>query len=327
MIKSLAVEYYVECSLICKNIALMLKQKALETYKEIDWYKEYVICESQQILDDQFPLSRLNQMTYQQAFEEILNDMPNSQKQNIGGINKNQDLQANKQNIQQKNCTNYFKNLHLYQPIIEEYLYSVSLGISYKNKMLFQVSQGDCLHRSPQHIYSIKCFETNKVYDCCVKAQNFLEINQVEKGLSQNQRLSEWMQVNFQKSHIKIKGIPDIKSIGLSRIKIFDSKGYLIRHFDIQILDQKNQNETIFFFKSQDQNNQLKNSLSIFLRDINQSVNESPNLYKQSKLNNREIFDEQLDNCFKQVKSQKVQTLKKNQNMKQQKNSDNFDTI
>ncbi|KAL4512069.1 hypothetical protein ABPG72_005071 [Tetrahymena utriculariae] len=103
MIKSLALEYYVECSPICKNIALMLKQKALETYKEIDWYKEYLIYESQQILDDQFPLYRLKQMTYQQAFEEILNDMPNSQKQNIDGINKNQDLQANKQNIQQKN--------------------------------------------------------------------------------------------------------------------------------------------------------------------------------------------------------------------------------
>ncbi|EAR93663.2 transmembrane protein, putative (macronuclear) [Tetrahymena thermophila SB210] len=325
MIKSLAVEHFIECSPICKNIALMLKQKALETYKEIDWYKQYVISEPQQILDDQFPIQRINYTTYQQAFEDIVNEMSNNKKENIE--RKNDNLQPKMQNDLEKYHHNYFKNLLLYQPIIEEYLYSVSLGISDKSKILFQVSQGDCLHCSPQHVRSIKCFETNKVLDCCVKAQNFLEINQVEKGLSDNQRLPEWMQVNFQKSHITIKGTPDQKSVGLSRIKIFDSKGYLLRQFDIEILDQRNQNEIIFLQKSQDQNNQLKNSFSTCQREINQSENESPGLFKQQKNNMNDIFDEQLDKCFQKIKSQKFQTLQKNSNLILQKCSDNFETI
>ncbi|KAL4475118.1 hypothetical protein ABPG74_001814 [Tetrahymena malaccensis] len=325
MIKSLAVEYFVESTPICKNIALMLKQKALDTYKEIDWYRKYVYCNSQYILDDQFPIYKIDYITYQQAFEEIINEISNNEKENLEGINKNQDVPANTQSLQLNNYNNFYKNLVLYQPLIEDYLYSISLGISQKKKMIFQASQGDCLHCSPFHIRSIKCFETNKVYDCCVRAQNFLEINQVEKGLSENQRLPEWMQVNFQKSHIAIKGIPDQKSIGLSRIKIFDSKGYLIRQFDIEILDQKNSNEKSILQKPD--NSQLKNSQSTHQRELFQSVNESPNLYQHSKQMTSEILDEQLDNCIKQVKSQKFKTLKKNQYIKQLKNIDNYETI
>ncbi|KAL4475113.1 hypothetical protein ABPG74_001809 [Tetrahymena malaccensis] len=72
MIKSLAVEYFVECSPVCKNILLMLEQKAIHTYKKIDWYKAFLNLEAQSISENVFPIYQINQETFQQAFEDIV---------------------------------------------------------------------------------------------------------------------------------------------------------------------------------------------------------------------------------------------------------------
>ncbi|KAL4475114.1 hypothetical protein ABPG74_001810 [Tetrahymena malaccensis] len=233
-------------------------------------------------------------------------------------------------NTSQKCIKSFYSNLFLYKPLIQDYLYSLSLGISFKDNKMFSVSKGECMHCSPLHIRSIKCFETNKVFDCCVKAQKFLEINYVEKGLSENQRLPEWMQVDFQKSQITIKGTPDQKSVGLSRIKIFDSKGYLLRQFDIQISDKRNLNEILSLVQHQNNNDQQKNCLNnpLSISDkIYQDNNESsPHLFLQEKYQEKqksgEVLDEELDICSQNIKSQRFKTFSRDQG-KQQKQEQN----
>ncbi|KAL4461664.1 hypothetical protein ABPG72_009067 [Tetrahymena utriculariae] len=316
MIKCLAVEYFIECTPVCKNILLMLKQKALQTYKKIDWYKAYTIQEPQSISENRFPTYKINQDSFQQAFEDIVFEI-SDQLQKNQGINNQSDIQNQKKNNFNSCCTNLF----LCKPLIQDYLYSLSLGISQKDNKMFQASQGECLHCSPLHIRSIKCFETNKVFNCCVKAQNFLEINQVEKGLSDNQRLPEWMHVDFQKSHITIKGTPDSKSFGQSRIKIFDSKGYLLRQFDIQIIDKRNFNEILSLVEHETQNNQQKNSLNIQVKEHTQKSDESsPNIFLQENQNSGIIIEDDLDICFQNVKSLRFQTFSKNKNQQLHKN-------
>ncbi|EAR82164.1 hypothetical protein TTHERM_01285880 (macronuclear) [Tetrahymena thermophila SB210] len=246
ILRYLAVEYFIECSPICSQIVNLLKQKALLIYREIDWYRAYVSTQvNEKVLDTNFPTYKLNEDCLRLAFQEISQDMMKEQMKQI----------KNKQNQQQNEQENkYLKEVLIYLPLIEQYLFAVALGISSKKRKFFEVAKGDCFHCYSFQIRSIKCYEKTVIFHCCVDAQEILGLNQVEKGLSENQRLPEWMQIDFQKTEITLKGTPDQKHIGQSRFKIYDLDGYLLRQFDIQVLPSRNPNSQI----DQQQNQELQ---------------------------------------------------------------------
>ncbi|KAL4484382.1 hypothetical protein ABPG74_019559 [Tetrahymena malaccensis] len=248
MLQYLAAEYFIECSPICLQIVNLLKQKALNIYRDIDWYRAYVSTQTnEKVLDTNFPTYRLNEETIKLALQEISIDMMKEQMKSI----------KNQQNEQQKEQENkYLKEVLIYLPLIEQYLFGVALGVSSKKRKFFEVAKGDCFHCYSFQIRSIKCYERTVIFHCCVGAQEFLGLNQVEKGLSENQRLPEWMQIDFQKTEITLKGTPDQKHVGQSRFKIYDLDGYLLKQFDIQVLPSKNQSSQI----DQEQQNQTNES-------------------------------------------------------------------
>ncbi|EAR82160.2 hypothetical protein TTHERM_01285840 (macronuclear) [Tetrahymena thermophila SB210] len=232
MIKGLATEYYVENYPIVKRIITLLQEKALLLYKQIDWYRAYV--GFKQVQQDQEDYQAQYQLKYEcikLAFKEITEDM--KKKTNAQNNRKN--------NQEQLNNELSIQDLSIYLPLIEQHLFAIALGITIKKRQFFQVSYGDSFHCNSYLIRAIKFYEKGTLCRCCVKAQELLGIDQVEKGLSENERLPEWMQINFQKSYIQIKGKPDQKSVGQYRIKIYDLNGYLLRQFDIQILPNPNQ--------------------------------------------------------------------------------------
>ncbi|EAR82163.2 hypothetical protein TTHERM_01285870 (macronuclear) [Tetrahymena thermophila SB210] len=231
ILRFLAAEYFVECSPICCQIINLLKYKALIIYREIDWYRAYVSTQvNEKVLDTHFPTYKLNEDCLKLAFQEISQEIMKMQTKQI----------KNKQNQQQNKQENkYLKEVLVYLPLIEQYLFAVALGISNKKRKFFEVTKGDCFHCYSFQIRSIKCYEKTAIFHCCVCAQEILGLNQVEKGLSENQRLPEWMQIDFKKTEIILKGTPDQKHIGQYTLKIYDIDGYLLRLFDIQVLPSR----------------------------------------------------------------------------------------
>ncbi|KAL4503809.1 hypothetical protein ABPG73_017552 [Tetrahymena malaccensis] len=300
ILKGLAAEYYIDCSPICKKIIFLLKEKATQVLKSTDWYRAYVVCQPQTISDDSFPTYKINKDSFLIAFNEIASEME-KQKKNFLKLNQNE---------QENNSSALFQKLTQYLPLIEEYLQAASLGIPNKESKPFQVSKGDCLYCSQLSVRSIKCYETNNLFNCCVNAQSFLEINEVEKGLSDNQRLPEWMQVDLNKSHITIKGIPNEKSIGQLRIKIFDSNGYMIKLFDIQILAERKekQKEELILGSNLKYSQQQDNIIQL------NSVDESPkeNFFLKIRMNNSDEILDDRDNYSQQIKFKQANKNSKN---------------
>ncbi|EAS02376.2 dystroglycan-type cadherin-like domain protein (macronuclear) [Tetrahymena thermophila SB210] len=227
MIKGLAAEYFVENYPIVKRIIILLQEKALIIFKKTDWYRAYVGLK--QVQQDQEDYQAQYQLKYEcikLAFKEITEDM------------KKETNPQNQRNNNQEQLYNGLSvyDLSIYLPLIEQHLFAIALGVTIQKRKFFQVSFGDSFHCNSYQIRAIKFYEKGILCRCCVKAQELLGVDLVEKGLSENERLPEWMQINFQKSYIQIKGMPDQKSVGQYRIKIYDFNGYLLRQFDIQIL-------------------------------------------------------------------------------------------
>ncbi|EAR87346.2 hypothetical protein TTHERM_00058580 (macronuclear) [Tetrahymena thermophila SB210] len=233
-IKGLATQYFVLCSPICSYIVQKLKEKALQIYKQIDWYRAYVTYQPQIIDENTYPKYTINYDCFKIAIQEILHEMQQQQQLFQLFPQNNETVQT-----ENNNSKNYLEYIVVYLPLIEEYIFAQALGISNQTKRKYQISQGDTLHCKPFKIRSIKCFEKSQGFSCCHSLQEFLGMNMVEKGLSENQRLPEWMQVEYKKSHISIKGTPSQEHAGLSRLKIYDLDGYLLRQFDIKVMPQK----------------------------------------------------------------------------------------
>ncbi|KAL4475115.1 hypothetical protein ABPG74_001811 [Tetrahymena malaccensis] len=300
ILRGLAAEYYIDCSPICKKIIFLLKEKATQVLKSTDWYRAYVVNQPQTIYDDSFPIYKINKESFSIAFNEIVSQME-KQKHNFLKLNQNE---------QENNSSALFQKLTQYLPLIEEYLQAASLGIPSKESKPFQVSKGDCLYCSQLSVRSIKCYETNNLFNCCVNAQSFLEINEVEKGLSDNQRLPEWMQVDFNKSHIKIKGIPNEKSVGQLRIKIFDSNGYMIKLFDIQILAERKEKQKEELFQGSNLKYSSQQDNIIQLNSIDQSPRE--NFFLKIRMNNSDEILDDCDNYSQQIKYKQANKNSKN---------------
>ncbi|KAL4484383.1 hypothetical protein ABPG74_019560 [Tetrahymena malaccensis] len=233
MLKCLAAEYFIECSPVCTQLVNLLKQKALHIYREIDWYKAYVKAQvKEKVLETNFPTYLLEQDSVRLALFEISEDM-----------HKEQIKQSNKSSDQKYGENKYFKEVIIYLPLIEQYLFAEALGVTNKKRKFFEVSKGDCFHCYSFQIRSIKCYEKSVMFNCCVGLQEFFGLNQVEKGLSENQMLPEWMQIDSQKTEITLKGTPDKKHVGQSRFKFYDLDGYLIRQFDLQVLPKRRQSD------------------------------------------------------------------------------------
>ncbi|KAL4484381.1 hypothetical protein ABPG74_019558 [Tetrahymena malaccensis] len=234
MIKGLAVEYFVDNHPIVKQIISLLQEKALFVFKQIDWYRAYVgLKKDEQEQENYSSLYQLKQECIKLAFKEITQDI------------KEQAQKKNKNKKEDKYKELITLDLSIYLPLIEQYLFALALGVTIKKRKFFQVSYGDSFHCKSYLIRSIKCYEKGTLFRCCVKAQQLLGIDLVEKGLSENQRLPEWMQINFQQSFIQIKGRPSQRSVGQYRIKIYDLSGYILRQFDIQILPNKQLNDKL----------------------------------------------------------------------------------
>ncbi|KAL4465889.1 hypothetical protein ABPG74_004126 [Tetrahymena malaccensis] len=320
-LKGLAAQYFVFCSPICSYIVQKLKEKALQIYKEIDWYRAYVIYQSQNICENTYPNYSINSDCFKIAIQEIFNEMQSQQQQFQTLTQKNQTIQT--QNEENKK---YIEQLAVYLPLIEGYLQALALGVSNETKSKFQVSQGDALHCKPFKIRSIKCFEKSQGFSCCHSLQEFFGVNMVEKGLSENQRLPEWMQVEYRKSHICIKGTPNQEHVGLSRIKIYDLDGYLLRQFDIQVLPQKKDvlkepqiaqiGQNIKMLQSQN------TELNTLIKDFSPRQQSS---FQGKDLNHSdEILEEDLTS-FKRYKSFDKKSNNKNQNMPFYKEDQKFD--
>ncbi|EAR82162.2 hypothetical protein TTHERM_01285860 (macronuclear) [Tetrahymena thermophila SB210] len=227
MIKGLAAEYFVENYPIVKRIVILLQEKALLLFKKIDWYRAYVgFKQAQQDQEDYQAQYQLKYKCIKLAFKEITEDMKKE--------THPQNQRNNNQELLKIGLSTF--DLSIYLPLIEQHLFAIALGVTIQKRKFFQVSYGDSFHCNSYQIRAIKFYEKGILCRFCVKAQQFLGIDQVEKGLSENEKLPEWMQINYQKSYIQIKGKPDQKSVGQYRIKIYDLNGYLLRQFDIQIL-------------------------------------------------------------------------------------------
>ncbi|EWS72682.1 transmembrane protein, putative (macronuclear) [Tetrahymena thermophila SB210] len=105
---------------------------------------------------------------------------------------------------------NIFKNYQFIYLLLNNIYLLLLLGSPVKReKFLKLLKEGDCFYCYSFQIRSIKCYEKTAIFHCCVGAQEMLGLKQVEKGLMENQRLNEWMQIYFQKTEITLKGTPD----------------------------------------------------------------------------------------------------------------------
>ncbi|KAL4459311.1 hypothetical protein ABPG74_017924 [Tetrahymena malaccensis] len=289
IIQGFMIEFLIECLPICQQILHLLKMESIKFYNEKDWYRAYIFFGQYAKDKDQFPIYKLNEESIKLAFQQFAQQMETFQtyKKDKQTINQTPyDISATAHSVSE---IKYLECLVLYLPLIEQYLFTQALGISIQKQKIYEISKGDCFHCKSFKIRSIKSYETRKFCTCCIDAEKFLNLNDVEKGLSDYQKLPEWIKIDFQKQFIRIKGTPNETNIGQQRIKIYDQKGYLLRQFDIKVLPERKEKQHQLE-KSKEDNKQTLKILSPYRKKsfknkgflLSQSLFKN-NLFKKQK--------------------------------------------
>ncbi|EAR96211.2 hypothetical protein TTHERM_00129880 (macronuclear) [Tetrahymena thermophila SB210] len=316
MVQGLLIEFLIECIPVCQQILLLLKMESTKFYSEKDWYKAYIIFGQYQQNQDQFPTCKLNEESIKLAFQQFASEMETYQKNLIDKQSINQTSQNILTTVNSFNLIQYLECLVSYMPLIEQYLYTQLLGVSIKKQKIYEISKGECFHCNSFKIRSIKSYETRKGCSCCTHAEKFLNLNDVEKGLSDYQKLPEWIKIDFQKQSMKIKGIPKEENIGQQRIKIYDYNGYLLRQFDIQVLpERKEKQNQLEEIKTENQQNSKILSPLRKKRFNNKGFLLSQSLFKNNLFKKQKSLRETIqfdDNIPNKIQSQEFKSNSRN---------------
>ncbi|KAL4491159.1 hypothetical protein ABPG73_013228 [Tetrahymena malaccensis] len=212
---------------VTKNIFDFMQKKACRYYMDIDWYKAYVNISPQfeEIHTNPYPHVTINEKTYRAALVEIFKSIS---KHFYDPVTKNP------------------KKIKFSECLLQEAIKARAYGFTLKSPPLLQVTQGESLHTFSHLIHSVKAFERNSDIPCCYSIHKLLDIHYIEKGLTDNEKLPSWIQsIDLINGTILISGVPEKKDIGSIIIKIIDDSKFIVRSFQIQVLQKQTENMTI----------------------------------------------------------------------------------
>ncbi|KAL4462558.1 hypothetical protein ABPG74_000388 [Tetrahymena malaccensis] len=272
------VDYLLQKDKITKNIFDFMKNKACKYFLEIDWYKAYVEINPsfEEIHSNPYPQFTINEMTFRASLREIFRSLSRYYYDPI---------------------TRFPKEIKFSRTLLQEAIKSRAIGFSIKPTQLLQVTQGESLHTFSHIIQSIKAFERNSDISCCQGIHKLLDIQYIEKGLTDNEKLPSWIHnIDLINGVILISGVPEKKDIGKIIIKVIDNEQFIVRSFQIQILQ-----------KSQDSTN--LNQQNIFSNNKNQAQNDKKrqNSFKSSQFS-------QEGGLYESVRFKKASAFAKNAN-------------
>ncbi|KAL4462559.1 hypothetical protein ABPG74_000389 [Tetrahymena malaccensis] len=279
------VEYLIENDRVTKNIFDFMQSKACQYYLEIDWYKAYVDIKPsfENININPYPEITINEKTFNTSLKEIF--------KSISRYYYDSD-------------TNNPKEIRFFLGLLQEAIKSRAIGFSNKSTQFLQVTQGESLHTYSHLIQSIKTFEKNAYISCCYTLHKLLDIHYLEKGLTDNEKLPSWIHsIDLINGAILISGIPEKKDIGSILIKVIDSSKFIVKSFEIQVLQKQfeNNNEQIVQPHSQNyaQQKNIQNNMEKSQYNLSK-IQQKMRLKKASTFtkNANPLFEMQLTSSF-----------------------------
>ncbi|KAL4488855.1 hypothetical protein ABPG72_016508 [Tetrahymena utriculariae] len=280
------VEYLLQQDKTTKSIFDTMQSLACKYDLEIDWYKAYINFKPafEEIGSNPYSQLTIHEKTFRSSLREIFQSLSRYHFDPVTRIPLKVKFSLNllEEAIKQK-ARDFYNN---------------------QNKLL-QVTQGESLHTFSYLIQPIKTFEKQNDISCCLNLYKFLDIQYIEKGLADNQKLPSWIQcINIINGVILISGIPEKKDIGSILFMVLDSQKYIVRSFKIQIL-QKQQDDpalNVQVFQSQSQVQPQKN---IYLQKL-QSNQESSlyNIQQKIRLKKASVFVKGINQSKKLIQNQ-----------------------
>ncbi|KAL4504259.1 hypothetical protein ABPG72_021097 [Tetrahymena utriculariae] len=221
------IDFLIHQDKVTKNIFDFMQKKACRYYLDIDWYKAYVNIYPQfeEIHSNPYPHITINEKTYRTALVEIFRSIS---KHFYDPVTRNP------------------KKIKFSESLLQEAIKARAIGFNLQSPPLLQVTQGESLHTFSHLIHSVKAFERNSDIPCCYGIHKLLDIHYIEKGLTDNEKLPSWINsIDLINGAILISGIPEKKDIGSIIIKIIDDSKFIVRSFQIQVLQKQTENLTI----------------------------------------------------------------------------------
>ncbi|EWS74565.1 hypothetical protein TTHERM_001028831 (macronuclear) [Tetrahymena thermophila SB210] len=266
------VDYLIEKDKITKKIFECMQSKACQYYLEIDWYKAYVDIKPSFDNLNSYPEMNINEKTYSASLREIFSSIS---KYYYDPNTKNP------------------KEIKFFQDLLKEAIKSRAIGFSSKSTKFLQVTQGESLHTYSHLIQSVQTFEQSSYTLCCYTLRKLLDIHYLEKGLADNDKLPSWIHsIDLINGVILISGIPEKKDIGSILIKVIDSSKFIVKSFEIQVLQKQTENNYEKIIQTHGQNHAQFSNIQ--------------NNSDQSQFNQQKIFQK--------MRQKKASTFAKNAN-------------
>ncbi|EAR94900.2 hypothetical protein TTHERM_01028830 (macronuclear) [Tetrahymena thermophila SB210] len=246
------VDYLIEKDKITKKIFECMHSKACQYYLKIDWYKAYVDIKHSFDNMNSYPEININEKTYSASLREIFSS--------ISRYYYDPD-------------TKNPKEIRFFQALLKEAIKSRAIGFSSKSTQFLQVTQGESLHTFSHLIQSVKTFEKSSYTLCCYTLRKLLDIHYLEKGLTDNEKLPSWIHsIDLINGVILISGIPEKKDIGSILIKIIDSSQFIVKSFEIQVLQKQTENNGEKIIQTHGQNHTQLKKASTFAKNANLEI-------------------------------------------------------
>ncbi|EAR96151.2 hypothetical protein TTHERM_00129240 (macronuclear) [Tetrahymena thermophila SB210] len=281
------IDFLIHQDKVTKNIFEFLQKKACRYYLDIDWYKAYVNINPQfeEIHSNPYPHVTINEKTYRAALVEIFRSIS---RHFYDPVTKNP------------------KKIKFSESLLQEAIKARAIGFTLKSPPLLQVTQGESLHTFSHLIHSVKAFERNSDIPCCYSIHKLLDIHYIEKGLTDNEKLPSWINsIDLINGAILISGIPEKKDIGSIIVKIIDESKFIVRSFQIQVLQKQTENLTLskpivlsYNRNKQTSDLQPQNILSALNSQQNQQTNTSK--IRQKKVSAFAPNNQSLENLSNQ---------------------------
>ncbi|KAL4460453.1 hypothetical protein ABPG74_000204 [Tetrahymena malaccensis] len=219
-VKAMAVRYFLKLDLRSYQIYKYIKYyaKKYHNYTNNDWYKLIITInptEDKDYYDSPVPFSQL-----------VLNE----QQLNLILI----DLQVHNKIGQSFDS---LQNLGINYHLIKEALFADAKGLTENTRSVFFPSQGESIHLFQYEIQSVEAFKKveNTWFTKLRKAFNF---EYASYGISKSQNLPNWLQLEYKKGVLILKGTPQSEDEESILIRIIDQDLQTIQQFMLNIVHE-----------------------------------------------------------------------------------------
>ncbi|KAL4502211.1 hypothetical protein ABPG72_000446 [Tetrahymena utriculariae] len=209
-----------------KKYSLLLNPQLQES----DWYKYYLMIESNEDLDQQgrmytFPLLSLR---FNQFLEPI-------QKLHLIDLETFQNLdEENVNNLIRENIFNTISSQGVNLYLVQYAMIAEALGISDKQSSFLFPSYGESIHLDPHQITSLIAlrYAPGEHFKWLEK---LLGLDYKPYGPKGNMQLPSWLTLDMQQGLILMKGVPELQNVEDILIRVYTPSGCIIRHFILRV--------------------------------------------------------------------------------------------